>query len=63
MKNIRPLLRSGDWGCRLAALSACGGHTRPGGTQYLPVALIGPVWEELSANEAIWSFFARHPRP
>lgn len=37
-----------------------GGHTWPGGAQYLPVALIGPTSHTFDATEAIWSFFARH---
>ena len=40
-----------------------GGHTWPGGTQYYPVSLIGTVSKDFSANDAMWAFFARHPRP
>jgi len=36
-----------------------GGHTWPGGLQYLPARLIGRTSRDFSANEAIWAFFAR----
>lgn len=39
-----------------------GGHTWPGGEQYLPVRLIGRTTTQLSASEASWAFFAAHPR-
>lgn len=39
-----------------------GGHTWPGGWQYLPVSMIGPVTEDFVGNDEIWSFFAAHPR-
>jgi len=34
-----------------------GGHTWPGGTQYLPKALIGNVCKDFRASEYIWNFF------
>lgn len=34
-----------------------GGHTWPGGTQYLPKGMIGPVSHNLNACEVIWDFF------
>ena len=34
-----------------------GGHTWPGGTQYLPKFLVGPVSHNLNACEVIWDFF------
>ncbi|MCE1245146.1 MAG: phospholipase [Firmicutes bacterium] len=34
-----------------------GGHTWPGGRQYMPVKLIGRVCNDFDACEAIWSFF------
>lgn len=40
-----------------------GGHTWPGGAQYLPARLIGPVNRDIDATEVIWRFFASHPRP
>jgi polyhydroxybutyrate depolymerase len=39
-----------------------GGHTWPGGAQYLPVAVIGPVSHQFSAPLEIWRFFAGHGR-
>jgi polyhydroxybutyrate depolymerase len=39
-----------------------GGHTWPGGSQYLPVALVGRTSANLDATEAIWAFFARRNR-
>lgn len=34
-----------------------GGHTWPGGSQYLPKILIGNVCKDFSATEMIWEFF------
>ena len=39
-----------------------GGHTWPGGTQYLPEILVGKVNHDLKASDAIWEFLARHTR-
>jgi polyhydroxybutyrate depolymerase len=39
-----------------------GGHTWPGGLQYLPVRIIGKTCKDFDANEVIWSFFKRHSR-
>lgn len=36
-----------------------GGHTWPGGVQYLPQLLVGRTSRELTASEAIWSFLRR----
>ncbi len=35
-----------------------GGHTWPGGKQYLPIILIGRLCRDFSASEVIWKFFA-----
>jgi polyhydroxybutyrate depolymerase len=40
-----------------------GGHTWPGGEQYMPVLLVGKVSHDLNASEVIWEFFSRHSRP
>jgi polyhydroxybutyrate depolymerase len=40
-----------------------GGHTWPGGPQYLPKGIIGGVCRDFEATEAIWEFFKSHPRP
>ena len=40
-----------------------GGHTWPGGSQYLPKRIIGPgLPGDLDANAVIWQFFLTHPR-
>jgi len=39
-----------------------GGHTWPGGIQYLPVWIIGKTSWDIDANEVIWDFFKRHSR-
>jgi polyhydroxybutyrate depolymerase len=39
-----------------------GGHTWPGGFQYLPVWIIGRTCRDIDANEIIWSFFKKHSR-
>lgn len=40
-----------------------GGHTWPGGVQYLPRAVIGRTSRDIEATPVIWQFFASHPRP
>ena len=37
-----------------------GGHTWPGGRQYLPVGIIGSTTNSFSATETMWRFFDRH---
>lgn len=37
-----------------------GGHTWPGGLQYLPKGVIGPTSRELDADSEIWNFFGGH---
>lgn len=39
-----------------------GGHTWPGGKQYLPKGMIGPVSRDIKAVPHIFEFFARHRR-
>jgi polyhydroxybutyrate depolymerase len=39
-----------------------GGHTWPGGLQYLPKWLIGKTSRDIDANEVIWNFFKKHTR-
>jgi len=39
-----------------------GGHTWPGGQQYLPAFLVGKVNRDIDASEVIWEFFSRHSR-
>ncbi len=40
-----------------------GGHTWPGGAQYLPAFVIGRVCRDFDGTEAIWAFFKAHPKP
>ena len=40
-----------------------GGHTWPGGEQYLPRVIVGPVNRDVDATPAMWTFFAAHPAP
>lgn len=40
-----------------------GGHTWPGGVQYLPRSTIGGVCREVNATEVIWEFFKQHSKP
>lgn len=37
-----------------------GGHTWPGGNQYLPARIIGRTSRDIDANEVIWNFFKKH---
>jgi len=39
-----------------------GGHTWPGGYQYLPARIIGKTSKDIDANEVIWNFFKKHSR-
>jgi polyhydroxybutyrate depolymerase len=39
-----------------------GGHTWPGGIQYLPKWVIGKTSRDFNAAEVIWEFFKRHSR-
>lgn len=39
-----------------------GGHTWPGGNQYLPEALIGKTSRDFSINTEMWHFFSAHTR-
>jgi polyhydroxybutyrate depolymerase len=39
-----------------------GGHTWPGGKQYLPEFLIGTVSRDIDGTEEIWDFFTRNPK-
>ncbi|MFI5374949.1 MAG: alpha/beta hydrolase family esterase [Candidatus Rokuibacteriota bacterium] len=39
-----------------------GGHTWPGGAQYLPEMLVGRVCRDFDATAVIWNFFKAHPK-
>ncbi len=38
-----------------------GGHTWPGGGNFIPARFVGKTNEDLDASEIIWKFFAAHP--
>ncbi|MBI5092298.1 MAG: esterase [Candidatus Hydrogenedentes bacterium] len=40
-----------------------GGHTWPGGSQFLPKFIVGRVCHDFDATQAIWEFFTKHPKP
>ena len=40
-----------------------GGHTWPGGPQYLPALLVGKVTQNLQATPVIWEFFQKRSLP
>ena len=40
-----------------------GGHTWPGGPQYLPALLVGKTIHNLDATRTIWDFFQKHNLP
>jgi polyhydroxybutyrate depolymerase len=55
-------------GCRVGAEVVLyriesGGHTWPGGRQYLPERVIGKTSRDIDANAVMWEFFKRHPLP
>ncbi|MBW1972604.1 MAG: phospholipase, partial [Deltaproteobacteria bacterium] len=39
-----------------------GGHTWPGGYQYLPERIIGKSSKDIDASKVIWNFFKRHSK-
>jgi polyhydroxybutyrate depolymerase len=41
---------------------AGGGHTWPGGQQYLPASTVGVVCRDFNASNELWRFFQRHYR-
>jgi polyhydroxybutyrate depolymerase len=55
-------------GCRQGASAIFydiigGGHTWPGGEQYLPAAVIGRTSHNIDASSVSWEFFKSHPMP
>lgn len=44
----------------LLVTSEGGGHTWPGGAQYLPRAMVGPVVRDFHGSERLWQFWRRH---
>ncbi|MBN1770354.1 MAG: prolyl oligopeptidase family serine peptidase, partial [Deltaproteobacteria bacterium] len=39
------------------------GHCWPGGSRSLCLSYLGPYSDDVDANETMWEFFLRHPRP
>jgi polyhydroxybutyrate depolymerase len=39
-----------------------GGHTWPGGMQYVPEVVVGKTTRNLDASEVLWDFFSHHTR-
>jgi polyhydroxybutyrate depolymerase len=39
------------------------GHTWPRGYQYFATGIVGRMSQDFSANEVIWAFFEKHPKP
>ena len=39
------------------------GHVWPGGISLLPERLVGKASDALQANDVMWEFFQRHPKP
>lgn len=39
------------------------GHTWPGGRSRLPEWMVGKTTDKLKANDIIWEFFQKHPKP
>jgi polyhydroxybutyrate depolymerase len=64
--QTRTVARARGPGTEGAEVVACtvtgGGHTWPGGKQYLPVFLVGRTARDFNACEVIWRFFTRHVR-
>ena len=54
------------FGCELSHVRLLrvegGGHTWPGGIQYLPASWIGSTNRDIDASEVIWNFFKTSPR-
>lgn len=60
----RDVYRGGQQGTEVVVYTIeGGGHTWPGGTQYLPAFLVGKASRNLDATQTIWDFFAKHSLP
>ena len=59
--SIRKEVFSGPSGIQVVGFTIFqGGHTWPGGTQYLPKAIIGSLSHNMNACNAIWDFFKQY---
>lgn len=65
--NDGSTVRLDEYPCAEAAVAIYtvqgGGHTWPGGKQYLSSRFVGSVNRDVQATEVIWAFFAAHPIP
>ncbi|MFC1825153.1 alpha/beta hydrolase family esterase [Thermodesulfobacteriota bacterium] len=65
-KNDGSTVERSEWSDRREHVSVVlykiigGGHTYPGGFQYLPKRLIGTTCRDMDASEVIWKFFSKH---
>lgn len=58
----RMTYRRGKAGTEVSLLTIVGGgHTWPGGIQYLPENIVGKLCHDLNASKVIWEFFVQHP--
>jgi polyhydroxybutyrate depolymerase len=63
-KIRREEYRGGKQGTRVVSYTVeNGGHTWPGGPQYLPANLIGIASQQMNASEVIWNDLKRHKIP
>ncbi len=61
--SVRARFADGDAGTEVIAYVVDGGgHTLPGGVQYLPERIIGKTSGDFDGIEAVWAFFQAHPR-
>jgi polyhydroxybutyrate depolymerase len=59
----RSVYRAGPLGAEVRAYRILGGgHTWPGGFQYLGVWIIGRTNRDIDADEELWNFFRRFHR-
>lgn len=58
----KEVYRNGEKGTEVVLYAiAGGGHTWPGGDQYLNEIIIGKTSRDMDANKVIWDFFKTHP--
>jgi polyhydroxybutyrate depolymerase len=61
--GLRTVYRGGRDGSEVTLVRLDGGgHTWPGGAQYLPETLVGRVCRDFDATAVIWDFFKAHPK-
>ena len=63
MRVRRVTYAGGAGGSEVVCLTIeSGGHTWPGGPQYLPAFIVGKTCRDFDGAEEIWRFFDAHPR-